>query len=429
MKKPSDECCEFECETKSIDRREFLRRAAILSASGVILLSPHAWAARTLEAGGSRKRLMVVFLRGAVDGLNVVVPHGDAQYYDRRPTIAIARRGEGGVLNLDGHFGLHPALAPMMDAWREGTLAFVHACGSPDPTRSHFDAQDYMESGTPGVKNTADGWMNRLLATLPGPHPPTEALSLGPIVPRILSGSMPVANLPLGRGAARPLPLDRPRIEAAFDRLYGGRDPMSVAYREGRIARRKLLAELEQDMRVANNGAPSPIGFSIDTSRLAGLIARDPTIRLAFMALGGWDTHVNQGSSGGQLANHLRPLAEGLASFRRALGPAYADTVIVVLSEFGRTARENGNAGTDHGHGNVMWVMGGQVRGGKVWGRWPGLATAELYQERDLAITTDFREVVGTVIESHMGLGGTALGRIFPNRPRASGNVRGLIET
>ena len=256
-----------------------------------MLQSPHAWAARASADG--KGRLVVVFLRGAVDGLNVVVPYADPAYYDARPTIAIGRLNtEGGVRDLDGFFGLHPALVPL---WNERTLAFVHACGSPDPTRSHFDAQDYMESGTPGIKSTHDGWLNRVLAQLPGGHAPTQALSLGPTLPRILSGKLPVANLPLGRAAARPLPLDRPMVETAFDRLYGGADALSVAYREGRASRAKLMADLQRDMAEADAGAPSPQGFSDDTGRLAHLIRRDPSIRVAFLALGGWDTHVSQG--------------------------------------------------------------------------------------------------------------------------------------
>jgi uncharacterized protein (DUF1501 family) len=410
-------------------RREFLKRAAMLGAAGgVLMLSPYAWAARAAAGDTSRKRLVVIFLRGAVDGLNVVVPHGEPDYYDARPTIALPRAGgEGGVVNLDGFFGLHPALAALEPRWREGTLAFVHACGSPDPTRSHFDAQDYMESGTPGMKSTADGWMNRVLGALPGQHGPTEALSLGPAVPRILSGRMAVANLPLGRAAARPMPLDRPIIEAAFDRMYQGGDALSRAYREGRMARKRQLAELEADMREADNGAPSPAGFPDDTARLARLIAHDPTIRLAFLALGGWDTHVNEGSSRGQLANHLKPLGEGLASLAAALGPHYQDTVVVVISEFGRTVRQNGNGGTDHGHGNVMWVMGGPVRGGKVYAAWPGLSTQHLYQERDLAVTTDFREPIAAVLNTHLGLGDAQIDRVFPRRPRPTGHTATLI--
>jgi uncharacterized protein (DUF1501 family) len=425
-----DECAAFnELGVTPVGRREFIRRAALLSASGIFLLSPYAWAARAPGESWSRKRLVVVFLRGAVDGLNVVVPHGDANYYDARPTIAIPRRGnDGAVLDLDGHFGLHPALNSVMPLWHDGTLAFIHACGSPDPTRSHFDAQDYMESGTPGVKATSDGWMDRVLAQLPGAHGPTEAVSLGPTVPRILSGRMPVANIPLGRAAGRPMPLDNPKIEEVFDRLYDGRDAISRAYQDGRVARKKLIADLEQDMQVADAGAPSPLGFSDDATRLAHLISRDSSIRLAFAALGGWDTHIAEGSVKGQLSNHLNALGDGLASFAKQLGPAYSDTVVLVISEFGRTVRENGNAGTDHGHGNVMWVMGGPVRGGKVYGRWSGLSTAELYQERDLAVTTDFREAVGDVLHTHMGLNTAQVDRVFPNRPPATGSTRSLIK-
>src|SRR5689334_3517268 len=233
----------------TLDRRAFLRRAAALGAAGIVMLSPAAWAARAFGGDSSRKRLVVVFMRGAVDGLNVVVPYGESNYYDARPTLAIARAGgDGALLDLDGFFGLNPALVPLEPQWRDGTLAFVHACGSPDPTRSHFDAQDYMESGTPGVKSTADGWMNRVLAVMPGHPTPTEALSLGANVPRILSGRMPVASIALGRGAARPLPLDRPIVETAFDRMYRGNDALSHAYQEGRNARAKLMSELEQDM-------------------------------------------------------------------------------------------------------------------------------------------------------------------------------------
>ncbi|MGH7838530.1 MAG: DUF1501 domain-containing protein [Candidatus Binataceae bacterium] len=431
-----------------MNRRQFLRAAAAASAKGVILLGTHSWAARALasEAAG-RRRLVVVFLRGAVDGLNVVVPYGESEYYAARPTIAIPRKGDGAALNLDGHFGLNPALDALIPQWRDGTLAFVQACGSPDPTRSHFDAQDYMESGTPGVKTTADGWMNRVLAALPG-HSPTGAVSLGPVVPRILSGRAPVANSALGRGAARPLPLDTPRSEEAFDRLYDGRDALSAAYQQGRAARKQLLGELNalaerscgaeragesascvqnKDMVAADNGAPTPDGFSQDTARLAHLIQRDPTIKLAFMALGGWDTHVNEGPLKGQLANHLKQLGDGLGSFAQQLGAAYGETVILVISEFGRTIRENGNGGTDHGHGNVMWVMGGPIRGGRVYGRWPGLATANLYEERDLAVTTDFREPIHRVLAAHLGLSAAQLARVFPNRPADSGNLASLL--
>jgi uncharacterized protein (DUF1501 family) len=408
-------------------RREFIR-AATLATSGAIILGSHAWIAKASSAGNGHKRLVVVFLRGAVDGLNVVVPYNDGNYFENRPTIALPHTGEGAVINLDGYFGLNPALASLLSAWKEGTLAFVHSCGSPDPSRSHFDAQDYIESGTPGIKTTPDGWMNRTLAALPGVHQPTEALSLGPLLPRILSGSVPVANIPLGRGAARPMPVDNPNVERLFDRLYDGHDPLSKAYYEGRLARQKLLGELMQDMAEADNGAPGPEGFPQDAARLAWLIQRDSSVRLAFISLGGWDTHVNQGSISGQLANHLKPLGDGLAEFVKRLGTAYDDTVIVVISEFGRMVHENGNGGTDHGHGNVMWVMGGRVRGGVVYGKWAGLSTGDLYQGRDLAVTTDFREPLIQVLRIHLGLSAMQVQKIFPRQPAATGNVSKLIK-
>jgi uncharacterized protein (DUF1501 family) len=408
-----------------MNRRDFLKRAAALGSAATVF-GPGAWMAHALADTGNQARLIVVFLRGAVDGLNVVPPHGDASYYQARPSIAIPQPA---ILDLDGHFGLHPALASLMPLWRERSLAFVHACGSPDPTRSHFDAQDYMESATPGIKHTPDGWLNRLLAAIPGPRRPTDALNLGPVLPRILSGRIAVANVPMGPGAGRPLALDRPRIEEAFSRLYQGRDALSRSFQEGHQARQKLLAELGQDMKEADHGAPHPDrAFAQSCTRLGGLMARDPSIRIAFAALGGWDTHVNQGAAEGQLPNHLRPLGDGLVSLARGLGPAYQHTLIVVMSEFGRTVRENGNGGTDHGHGNVMWVAGGRVRGGKVYGTWPGLDESALYQGRDLAVTTDFRAVLSVVIQRHMGIGGGGMQAVVPGFASRPSQLDQLIE-
>src|SRR5919198_2517914 len=384
-------------------RREFLQ-LTLLSTSGLWLLGENGWAAKGSGDDKNPKRLVVVFLRGAVDGLNVVVPYSESSYYTSRPTIAVPRPGEnGGALKLDEHFGLHPALSSLMPFWEKATLAFVHASGSPDSSRSHFDAQDYMESATPGQKSTPDGGLNRLLATLPGTRSATEAISVGPILPRILAGRAAATNLPLGKAATRPMPLDRPEIQEAFARLYNGDDSLSVAYREGQASRQQLLSQLSEEMSMADNGAPSPVGFADQARQLGRLIGRDSTIKVAFLALGGWDTHINQGSVLGQLPNRLRALGETLATFAQALGPTYSDTVILVMSEFGRTVHENGNTGTDHGHGNVMWVMGGSVKGGKVYGQWPGLSGNELYEGRDLAVTTDFREVIAAVLESQFG--------------------------
>jgi uncharacterized protein (DUF1501 family) len=403
-----------------MNRRRFLRAATSIPALTLLPLGRSGWAARLSEGDGG-KRLVVVFLRGAVDGLNVVIPRTESAYYDGRPNIAVSERD---ALVLDDRFGLHPALAPLLPLWKERRLAFVHACGSPDASRSHFDAQDYMESGTPGKKSTADGWMNRLAAQLPGRHSSTEAVSFGPTLPRILEGKLPVANVPVGKQAGRPMAIDRPAIGDAFDRMYRGNDALSVAYREGKKAHRRLLAMLEQDMKQSSGNAPSALGFAGIAEQAGRVLARDPNVRLAFLAVGGWDTHINQGAAEGQLANHLRPLGEGLATLSRSLGSQLDDIAIVVLSEFGRTARENGNGGTDHGHGNVMWLLGGAVRGAKVYGRWPGLAPESLYEGRDLAVTTDFRDVIGALLAQHMNLGAAQLAAVFPDFRFAS-NVFG----
>jgi uncharacterized protein (DUF1501 family) len=390
-------------------KRRQLLQAGLVSASALVTVGSHGWFTRS-TAQLNPKRLIVIFLR--VDGLNVVVPYRETAYYDARPTIAIPQPGQnGGAIDLDGQFGLHPALASILPMWQQGNLAFVHSSGSPDPTRSHFDAQDNMERGAPGIQTIHDGWMNRLLGSLSGNNP-IQAVNVGDVTPRILSGRLPVATLALGRGAARPIALDKPQIAVAFDRLYSGNDRQSQAYREGRIARKALLSDLDTEMKMANNGAPLPNGFASDAQRLAQIMNKDPRVALAFMALGGWDTHVNQSA---QLARNLEQLGKGLATLQTTLGSTYADTTILVMSEFGRTVHENGDRGTDHGHGNVMWLTGGGIRGGKVYGDWQGLTSDRLYQERDLAITTDFRDVIATVLERHLQLSDSKLAQILPS--------------
>jgi uncharacterized protein (DUF1501 family) len=416
--------------------RPVLPRRLVLKASAGAALLPlggRAWAAPAEACPGrsgddSPQRLIVILLRGAVDGLNVVVPYADTAYYAARPSIAIARPGEpGGALSLDDRFGLHPALASLMPLWRAGTLAFIHAAGSPDPNRSHFEAQRYIENGTPGRSITPDGWMNRLLQALPGPRNPTEAVSVGPTLPRILTGTAPVANLPLGPNAAKALPVDQPALGDAFDRLYSGDDALGRAYREGRRARAQLVGDLAREQASADAGAPPPASFAARAWQLAHLIGGDPRIRLAFVALGGWDTHVDQGSHVGQLANRLRPLGEGLAALAQGLGPAWRDTVIVVLSEFGRTVHENGDRGTDHGHGNVIWIAGGAVKGGRVYGDWPGLMPAQLYQRRDLAVTTDFRAALAAILGPHLRLSERQLDVVFPGAPPAASGLAQML--
>ena len=411
-----------------MQRRDFLNTLAA-GAGLMIPLGRHAWAA-TPAAGTDTngRKLIVIMLRGAVDGLNVVAPVGDANYARLRPRIALASPGQdGGVIDLDGYFGLHPALAPLMPLWQQQKLAFVHASGSPDSTRSHFDAQDYMESATPGVKSTADGWMNRLVATLPGAANPTRALSIGPTMPRILSGHAAAVNLANGAAGTKPNILDRPAIGKAFDQLYADNARFGGAYQQGQDAHREVMdaaagkmgggGSMSAEMQAANGGAPLPNGFPDDAARLASLMRNDPNIQLAFVALGGWDTHANQGAAKGQLANRLAPLGQGLAVLAQRLGPMFEDTTIVVMSEFGRTARENGNGGTDHGHGNVMWVLGGGVAGGKVLGDWRGVGDGQLHEGRDLPVTTDFRSVLATIAERHLRLSDKQLVQVFPAMP------------
>jgi uncharacterized protein (DUF1501 family) len=405
-----------------MNRRDFLRLSA---GTALLPLGGGAWAA---TAAGGPGRLVVILLRGAVDGLNVVVPCSERAYYEARPTIAIGRPGTtDGALPLDGRFGMHPSLAALLPLWGDNKLAFIPAAGSPDPTRSHFDAQLFIENGTPGRSATPDGWMNRLLAALPSPHGPTEAVSIGPTLPQILKGHEPVANLELGPGAATPRPIDRPEISKVFDQLYARSDAIGRAYREGRAARTELVGNLASEMQQADNGAPPPNGFPAIAAQLAHLMARDRGIRLAFASLGGWDTHVDQGNQKGQLANHLRPLGDGLAALANGLGKEWDDTVVVVLSEFGRTVHENGGGGTDHGHGNVIWVLGGRVRGGRIYGEWPGLGEAQLYQRRDLAVTTDYRSAIAAILERHLRLDDRRLAQIFPDQPPTRSNLEQML--
>jgi uncharacterized protein (DUF1501 family) len=401
-----------------MDRREFLK--AGLMSLGMIITGTQGWAFDNVT-GGNGRRLIVVFLRGAVDGINVVVPYGDNHYYQIRRSIAIGKPGtDGGALDLDGYFGLNPALEPLMPFWRNKQLAFVHASGSPDETRSHFDAQDYMESGIPGTKVVSTGWMNRLLAELPNNGSPVRAINFGNTMPRIFSGPVPVAMADTGlvlTGRTVPLP-----NKSAIEQMYGGRgDALGAAFRQGLEAEKQLKNDLQGGdgsandvMMRASKGAPSPNALPNFGIKMAQLLKKDPSVQVSFMALGGWDTHINQGAGKGQLATKLGALGKGLAEMATALGPDFKNTTIVVMSEFGRTAHENGNGGTDHGHGNVMWVLGGDVNGGRVYGKWSSLADRDLHESRDLPVTTDFRTVMSSVLAEHMNLSSKGLERVFP---------------
>ena len=370
--------------------------------------------------GFANKRLVVVFQRGAADGLNIVVPHGEQAYYSLRPSINIPRQQ---VLDLNGLFGLHPSLAPLKPLWDQEHLAIVHAAGSPDETRSHFDAQDYMESGTPGVKSTQDGWLNRTVQTeAGGGDSPFRAVALGTSLPRILAGKAPavaVSNVN-GFNIAGGNPASAP-IGNTFEAMYA-QSVDSVLHGTGRetFEAVKMLKSADPQQYTPAAGANYPKGRFGDAMRqTAQLIKSNVGVQIAFTDIGGWDHHVNEGAVDGQLGNVLRDFGQSIAAFWVDLGTMAEDTVLITMSEFGRTARENGNRGTDHGHANVMFVLGGPVKGGRIYGRWPGLNPSQLHEGRDLALTTDFRTVVGESVARH--LGNHDLNAVFPefdNSPR-----------
>ncbi|MFD2454115.1 DUF1501 domain-containing protein [Ideonella paludis] len=309
-----------------MQRRDLLKAAALGSALW-FPVGRHAMALARPAAQAAQPRLVVILLRGAMDGLSVVAPYADPDYARARPDLAMAKPGSAdGLLDLDGRFGLHPALAPLMPLWQKGQLGFVQASGSHDPTRSHFDAQDYMETGTPGRKSTQDGWLNRLMQAWPASAElgasASRAVSVGAVLPRICQGSYNIANLPSVAAVARLGVLDKPRVASAFEKLYAGDDAMGRAYREARQARQEVRASMEDDhgpeMNDVDRGAPLPNGLPDDAARLSQVMRNDPRVQMAFLALGGWDTHSGQGTVKGRLANGLAPLARGWLSWLKA---------------------------------------------------------------------------------------------------------------
>jgi uncharacterized protein (DUF1501 family) len=399
-----------------ISRRVFMKNG------GLALLSlgfAPAFLSRTVEAATAtrRKILITIFQRGAVDGLNMCVPFGEREYYASRPSIAIPRPTDPqGAVDLDGFFGLHPRLAPLKPLWDARQLAIVHASGSPDGTRSHFDAQDYMESGTPGVKSTQDGWLNRYLhAREHADATPFRAVALASNLPRTLQGVEPalaigqIGQFGIRGGQATDM------LQASFESEYAAAAD-KVLNRTGNEAfdAIKMMKAADPAKYQPENGAEYPRSAFGDALRqIAQLVKADVGLEVAFAELGGWDTHVNQGSAVGQLAQRLDDFSRGLAALARDLGDRMGDTVILTMSEFGRAVAENGNRGTDHGHGNAMFIIGGQnVKGGKVYGRWPGLGREQRYEGRDLAVTTDFRAVFSEIVRAHLGVTDTRT--IFP---------------
>src|SRR5947199_2055667 len=381
--------------------------------------------------GSDRPILVCLFQRGAVDGLNMIVPHGDPLYYEERPRIAVPQNT---VVDLDGHFGLHPSLAPLKELWDNKSLAAIHAVGSPDSTRSHFDAQDYMDTGTPGVKATGDGWVNRYCShgrEHAPPGTPFRAVAFGPQLPRILAGSAPSLAIDDLQAFGLRVPQEgaRDKLTRAFEELYEGEGTglLASSSREA-FAAVQMLKRLDPGQYRPANGADYP-GGRLGTALLeiAQLIKADVGLHVAFADVTGWDTHVNQGASEGQLAARLAEFGGALAAFAQDLGERMRDVVVLTMFQVGRTIQENGNSGTDHGHATAMLVLGGPVNGGKVLGRWPGLDPAQRFEGRDVAVTTDFRDLFAELLARH--LGARDLSAIFPgfvaDSERFPGAIRG----
>ena len=419
---------------KIMNRRYFIKSGGIALASFGMMASAPGFLQRALAqtaAGSKRKTLIAIFQRGAVDGLNMVVPYGESSYYDLRPNIAIPKPNGGteAAIDLDGYFGLHPSLSPFKPLWDSKRLAIVHASGSPDNTRSHFDAQDYMESATPGVKSTQDGWLNRYLQVKPDSQKSLfRAVSMTQNMPRAMQGrasTLAISNLAdfnirAGQSSAS--------VQGGFEAMYDDKLVNDAVRGTGKETFEAInyLKQVNPAQYKPENGANYPQNqFGNSLRQIAQLIKAGVGLEVAFTDVGGWDTHVNEGNQQGQLSNLLRNFGLAIAALHMDLGQRMDDVVILTMSEFGRTARENGNRGTDHGHANAMFVLGNSVRGGKVYGDWPGLKSSQLYEGRDLALTTDFRDVFGEVAQKH--LAASNLKAIFPGHGGGALKFRGFL--
>ena len=414
----------------NISRRYFLKGGGI-AMLGMASLPAFLQRAIAETPTSGKKKMVVLFQRGAMDGLNVVVPFAEPSYYNLRPTIAIPQPSRGGAeaaIDLDGFFGLHPSLQPLQSLFQANQLAIVQAVGSPDPTRSHFDAQDFMESGTPGVKATDDGWLNRALQSAPEPESsPFRAVAFGPYLPRTLQGAAPAVAIP--DLAQFKMYGPQQTVEGGFEAMYA-----QTVDRAMRGVGTETFEAVDQLKKInpssyqPENGAQYPTSrFGKSLMEIAELFKADVGLEVAFLDSGGWDHHVNEGGVQGQLSNLLRDLGQGIAAFHQDMGDRMGDVVFVSMSEFGRTAHENGNRGTDHGHANCMFVLGGGVKGGKVYTRWPGMEEHQLHDGRDLEVTTDYRSVLGEIMTKHLGQ--TNLKPVFPGFANDPRQFLGLVKS
>ena len=405
-----------------MDRRRFLRLALGVAGASVT------WRLWAVPAGGNGPRVVVVFLRGAYDALSVLVPYAESFYYEARPNIALGRpdRSSGdAALPLDGRWALHPTLGEsLIPLWQARQLAFVPFSGTGFVSRSHFQAQDWMEFGqAPSDRPSASsGFLNRLLGRLRTPAVAgSRAVSFTQTMPPIMRGGIQVANSPLtapkgGRGVEA-------NYESLLLNMYSGH-PLEEMVRDGLGLRREISRELAEEMQAASREALPAGSFALEAGRVGKLLSEHPNYSLAFADVGGWDTHAGQGGAQGALANRLHGLGDGLKALSEGLGPEWGKTVVVVISEFGRTFRENGSRGTDHGHGSAIWVLGGAVRGGAIRGEQAGLKPGDLHEDRDVPVLNEYRGVLGGIFQKLYGLGREDLADIFP---QASAIDLGLV--
>ena len=435
-----------------------LSRRQWMLASGLALAgsTSRVWAQVAPQGNKSAGRLVVVLLRGAYDGLSAFVPYTDADYYANRPNIAIAAPDGSNktALKLDNTFALHPALAPVLPLWQQGVLSFIPSAGLPAPNRSHFAAQYEMEIGQSGKSSAAPGWLNKvagnhkfITSTLGVEQRITAAIGVGEANPAILAGDAQVKFIPRGQAAVRTGVLANDKTRSVLMDLYAGNDKVSEAFRQGAGSRMQSAQELSHEkmemdgkrmgpkmtmdaaldkdgspattqaqnaqMLAASNGASDPVGLQLDAQHLGTLMRNDRNLRLGFLSAGGWDTHANQGNITGQLANNLGNLGLAIAQLRQDFSEA--GDVVVVMSEFGRTAVENGTRGTDHGYGNAMWLIGNRINGGRWHGQWTGMARGNLNESRDLPAHHDYRAVLAQVLRTTFAMSDSAMAGVLPN--------------
>jgi uncharacterized protein (DUF1501 family) len=390
-------------------RRNFLKRSLSLS----LLTATGMHAGNLFAAPATQNRFLLVFLRGGYDAANLLVPYSSSFYYESRPTIAIAKPDpknmQSGVA-LDGNWALHPSLRDSIAPFytRKEAL-FMPFSGTDDLTRSHFETQDSIELGQTISNNRSfsSGFMNRLSQVIAGSQP----ISFTDALPTIFKGETNVANVSL-KGVGKP-PFDA-RQSAILADMYAGH-PLEDAVREGLDLRQEVGREIDKEMQAANRDAITPKGFELEARRMARLMRE--RYQLGFVDVGGWDTHVNEGGASGALAGNLDNLGRGLSAFAQEMGTMWKQTVVVVISEFGRTFRENGTRGTDHGHGTVYWVLGGGINGGRIAGEQTRVDQASLFQNRDFPVLNDYRAVLGGLFKRMYGLSNDDLQIVFPGTP------------